>query len=68
MKNLKICPFCGGDAGIKSKKLEGISYVWIQCNTCRVATDFTLFKNMPARLDINHPSMKNVIDKWNNRI
>ncbi len=22
MKNLKICPFCGGDAGIKSKNLK----------------------------------------------
>ena len=68
MEKLKNCPFCGGNASIKSKKLEGVSYVWIQCNTCRVATDFTLFKNIPARLDVSHPIMTGVIDKWNNRI
>lgn len=50
-KNLKPCPFCGGEAGVSERYDE---YCAVRCITCGAKTNFSMTK-------------KGAIELWNRR-
>jgi Lar family restriction alleviation protein len=62
-KELKSCPFCGGEARLrKHQKLEQTWYV--QCKDCGIRTA----NSVQAPYESWKDTMKHPVDQWNSRI
>lgn len=62
---LKPCPFCGGEARLRTGVTSGLStrpIAWVKCKSCEIST--------PALIDSHTDgvNISEVIDMWNKRV
>ena len=69
MIKLRQCPFCGGEAKIKTKYLANKAIVYVECVQCGGSTGMYAIDalRMPRRLDPSDPILSNVVRAWNTR-
>lgn len=65
MTELKSCPFCGGDAELKTtintKNFPTYQKAYVECKDCKAATDLFTDKNC------NGQHIFKAIEAWNRR-
>ena len=71
MEELKKCPFCGGEAGVKMEYKHNIGWtIWCECKKCYAESsgycpDLT---NKNIALGNIEKSKKLAIEAWNRRV
>ena len=68
MSDLKTCPFCGGTGKLKSVEDKGGVYMFVQCTECGGSSEMFGFRNVPKRMNKNHPVFDKVKEAWNRRV
>ena len=69
-QNLKLCPFCGGEAKINSKTMNGDVNVWASCKECGASSAIYArsANGFPRRTMPDDAWFRPVVAAWNRRI
>lgn len=62
MEELKTCPFCGGEAKLRTSVEDRTPVAWVACDTCGART------KMQADGDYNGRNVFTAVERWNRRV
>ena len=71
MEELKKCPFCGGEANIKTKNKREVGWtIWCECNHCHAKAPgyCPSMQNADKALNSIEVCKTNAIEAWNRRV
>ena len=64
MNELRPCPFCGGEAQLKTQEVDyGLCGAWVYCTNCQAKTNYMNTHEMV----IHKSSIAQAIEAWNRR-
>ena len=67
MYELKPCPFCGGEAKINSKTVEGTAFMWVSCMKCDATSRIFEVRGANRRISKGEPIFQKIVAPWNRR-